>query len=160
MSPDSDLTKKCRYCGKPIAEGASCMDCTITDLEMPEAWLASAQLTDVAAPSFLVNTQTTERAAVTFPKCKLGRDRTNQIVIDDGYCSRFHSWITYEDGHYYIEDLGSTNGTLLNGTPLTNRRPLINADRVRVGRTDFTFLLERPPAPATTLDQTDTLKID
>jgi len=134
----------CKYCGKPLSADAACVDCTLTDLTVSEALSDSAKLTDLEpAPAHLLESHTLNRFPVKVQKVKIGRDPTNQVVIaDDPYTSRFHAWITVEDGHYFVEDLGSTNGTLLNGSPLTRRRPLLHGDRVRIGRSDFTFFVE------------------
>lgn len=45
----------------------------------------------------------------------VGRDPTCDIVIIDPYVSRVHAKIFYRDGKWYIEDLGSKNGTYVNG---------------------------------------------
>jgi pSer/pThr/pTyr-binding forkhead associated (FHA) protein len=39
-----------------------------------------------------------------------------------------------------IEDLGSTNGTYLNGSPLSGPQPLHPGDRIRIGDSEFSFL--------------------
>ena len=45
----------------------------------------------------------------------LGRDATNDIAIDDAEVSRFHLRLIWQGNGYAIEDLGSTNGTRING---------------------------------------------
>ncbi|MCA9805021.1 MAG: FHA domain-containing protein [Cyanobacteria bacterium HKST-UBA02] len=77
-------------------------------------------------------------------KVKIGRDPTNQVVVaEDTFASRHHAWITFEDGDFWIEDLGSTNGTLLNGHPVVKRQVLSTGDKIRVGHTELTFEVER-----------------
>ena len=65
----------------------------------------------------------------------LGRDITNDIVINDPEVSRHHCRLTRGGGGYTLEDLGSTNGTFVNGQRLTGARPLGGGDVVGLGET-------------------------
>jgi predicted component of type VI protein secretion system len=65
----------------------------------------------------------------------LGRDITNDIVINDPEVSRHHMRMTRGAGGYTVEDLGSTNGTFINGQRLTGARPLRNGDMIGLGET-------------------------
>ena len=65
----------------------------------------------------------------------LGRDITNDIVINDPEVSRHHMRMTRGAGGYTIEDLGSTNGTFVNGQRLTGARPLRPGDMIGLGET-------------------------
>jgi hypothetical protein len=65
----------------------------------------------------------------------LGRDITNDIVINDPEVSRHHCRLTQGGGGYTIEDLGSTNGTFINGQRLTGARPLSHGDMIGLGET-------------------------
>jgi two-component system, cell cycle response regulator len=49
------------------------------------------------------------------PEIRIGRHPDNAMVIDDEGMSRVHARVFYEDGRYVAEDLGSSNGTYLNG---------------------------------------------
>lgn len=71
----------------------------------------------------------------------LGRETGNDIVINDLNASRQHAQIELEpQGIWVITDLGSTNGTLVNGTPV-QRRGLQDGDRIVLGVTEFVFSL-------------------
>ena len=65
----------------------------------------------------------------------LGRDITNDITINDPEVSRHHMRLTRGAGGFTAEDLGSTNGTFVNGQRLTGARPLRNGDMIGLGET-------------------------
>lgn len=65
----------------------------------------------------------------------LGRDITNDITINDPEVSRHHMRLTRGAGGYTMEDLGSTNGTFVNGQRLTGAKPLNNGDMIGLGET-------------------------
>lgn len=65
----------------------------------------------------------------------IGRDITNDIVINDPEVSRHHCRLTQGSGGYTLEDLGSTNGTFVNGQRLTGPRPLSHNDMIGLGET-------------------------
>lgn len=77
----------------------------------------------------------------------LGRDITNDIVINDPEVSRHHCRLTRGGGGYTIEDLGSTNGTFINGQRLTGARPLVGGDMVGLGETVTLGYESTIPAP-------------
>jgi pSer/pThr/pTyr-binding forkhead associated (FHA) protein len=70
----------------------------------------------------------------------IGRSNVNHIEVKDSLVSRVHALITVEDGQYFLDDLGSTNGTFLNGTAITRRQPLNDRDTIRLGESIFTFV--------------------
>lgn len=65
----------------------------------------------------------------------LGRDITNDIVINDREVSRHHLRLVRSGGNLTIEDLGSTNGTFVNGKRVSGVTPLQNGDMVGLGET-------------------------
>lgn len=72
----------------------------------------------------------------------IGRGGRNDIALDDSAASRDHAVIVQQDGDFYIQDLGSANGTLVNGEEITRHR-LRDEDEVTVGRTALRFKFTR-----------------
>jgi pSer/pThr/pTyr-binding forkhead associated (FHA) protein len=68
---------------------------------------------------------------------EIGREASTGLSIDDEQASRRHTRVTAEGDHALVEDLGSTNGTYLNGQPIEGQRTLRPGDRLRVGLTIF-----------------------
>lgn len=63
----------------------------------------------------------------------VGRRPEAELFIDDSQVSRRHSRLWRSEGHVYVEDLGSTNGTRVNGVPIHGRQRLGPGDEVEVG---------------------------
>ncbi len=71
----------------------------------------------------------------------IGRDSDCEISVDDTFMSHRHARIFKEKDGYYLEDLESTNGTLLNGKPLEEDAvELLDGDRLCIGQLEFVFL--------------------
>ena len=67
----------------------------------------------------------------------IGRSAEADVRIEDRYASGVHARIFTRDGRTYIEDMNSTNGTLLNDATLAGEAELIDGDVVRIGDTEF-----------------------
>ncbi len=76
-----------------------------------------------------------------------GRD-PEQILLRDPEVSRRHASVEPADGLYWLRDLGSTNGTGLNGSPVTEPELLRDGDRIRIGGTVIKFTLVDPAEAA------------
>jgi predicted component of type VI protein secretion system len=63
----------------------------------------------------------------------VGRDPSNPVSINDGEISRRHAKLTWKGASYVLEDLGSTNGTFVNGTRLSAPLALKPGDAVSFG---------------------------
>ncbi len=72
----------------------------------------------------------------------LGRDVNNAIVIDDQFASSEHAVLTFRGRTWYVEDLESTNGTFVNGSPVDGVAPLSYGDELQIGQ--VRMRLERP----------------
>ncbi len=62
----------------------------------------------------------------------IGRGGDCDIVLDDRQVSRIHARIAWRDDHYEIEDLGSKNGTHLNGRDVAGRHELRDGDEIQI----------------------------
>jgi hypothetical protein len=69
----------------------------------------------------------------------IGRSGESDVRIEDRYASGLHARIFSREGRTYIEDMRSTNGTLLNDAELKGEAELIDGDVVRIGDTEFRF---------------------
>jgi pSer/pThr/pTyr-binding forkhead associated (FHA) protein len=71
----------------------------------------------------------------------LGRKSTCSITIDDALVSREHTRIFQDGAVYYVEDLGSSNGTYLNEVQI-RKTALTSGDRIRIGDTVLIFIAD------------------
>lgn len=67
----------------------------------------------------------------------LGRDVNNAVVVDDPFVSAEHAILTFRGRNWYVEDLGSTNGTFVNGVPVETVAALGFGDEVQLGEVRF-----------------------
>jgi ABC transport system ATP-binding/permease protein len=72
----------------------------------------------------------------------LGRLPDNSICFIDGRLSRHHARIDFRDGGYWLSDLGSQNGTLVNDHPVTEAHRLQASDSIELGTTRLTVMLD------------------
>lgn len=84
------------------------------------------------------------RYDITAVKTRLGRDPSNDVVVDFISVSRHHAQITQEKLDFFIEDLRSRNGTYVNGRLLTERQQLREGDEVEICDILFRFFLGEP----------------
>jgi len=86
----------------------------------------------------------------------VGRTEAADIALADASVSRRHARLFCQDGRWLVEDLGSRNGTLLNGKPVKGALPLNPGDRIRIGDTTLRRPalggLPAPPGEATCID--------
>ncbi len=69
----------------------------------------------------------------------IGRTPGNTIVLDNSYTSAQHALITHRDTQWWIEDLGSRNGTLVNNIPVNEPTALSNGDVIAIGDVSITL---------------------
>jgi Nif-specific regulatory protein len=80
-------------------------------------------------------------------RCTLGRAATNRVVLKDELCSREHAEVYRNNGQWFVRDMGSLNGTRLNGVPVTEERILEPKDDILVGKTHLVFVEEMQQLP-------------
>jgi len=87
---------------------------------------------------------------VTFqkPVVTLGRSTRNDVCLEDILISRLHAEIREEAGAYWLTDLGSANGTFLNGERLQGPVRIQTGDVIQMGRSRLTVEVAVPRAPA------------
>ena len=69
----------------------------------------------------------------------LGRGDGADIRLEDAFASTRHARLVPQGDVIVLEDLGSTNGTYLNGEPLRGPQPLHVGDQIKIGDSEFTF---------------------
>lgn len=88
-------------------------------------------------------------AEVAGPVVSVGRRPDNTVCLEDSGVSKYHAVIEQRGEHYFITDLGSSNGTTVNDEPLVSRRPLRDGDIVCIGgNSTLEFHLEAAPGGA------------
>jgi hypothetical protein len=89
-------------------------------------------------PETLVQLGTDREWKLESEEVGLGRSSSNTIVIDDPNVSRAHARMVKRGEDWWIVDLGSTNGTLVNNSAVKERR-LTPGDRITIGGSEFEF---------------------
>ena len=120
----------CPHCGSPAQPGTLfCGACggSLAPAAAPQA-AAGWQLRIVSGPN-------AGRSYKLGAKTTLGRSRENDIRLEESEASRQHAVLTLAGGGVTIQDLGSTNGTMVNGARISQRVALQPGDRVQIGGT-------------------------
>ena len=98
-------------------------------LALPQAWL-TIRLPQAAPQMYHIRK----------PVVNIGRQLSNDIIVEDKRVSRYHAQIKYQsDGQFVIYDLGSTNGITINNTPQMRQHTLRSGDHFTIGSYDFYF---------------------
>ncbi len=79
-----------------------------------------------------------------FGGLSIGRSPDADVRIEDRFASGIHARLYSRGAAYFVEDLGSTNGTFLNGAVLEGEAELSDLDEIKIGDTEFRFELQVP----------------
>jgi serine phosphatase RsbU (regulator of sigma subunit) len=88
------------------------------------------------------------RVDLTKPVLSIGRSRESDVFLPDQWLSRHHAEVRLRDQGCYLADLGSKNGTLLNGLRLAGEQRLRHGDVITLGEHVLTYLAEEAVAAA------------
>lgn len=72
-------------------------------------------------------------------KTIIGRELDCDIIMNTGNCSRHHTCVTRKENHVLVEDLNSSNGTFVNGSPITTKYELKHLDVMQIAETVFIY---------------------
>ena len=82
-----------------------------------------------------------EVSVVSSGETTIGRDTASSVVLDDPQASRHHARIVFKEDSFWLEDLGSTNGTRVNGESVKKHKLQPN-EQIGVGDAVLTFVYE------------------
>ena len=90
---------------------------------------------------------------------RLGRTADNDVVVRDPNASRAHCRLFVQDGKHWLEDLGSANGTTVNGDPIQGAVPVKSGDVIGIGEVVFAFAIRssRSGPSTSAFDERDTV---
>ena len=83
-----------------------------------------------------------DKISITKEPVVIGRLSTNDVVLSDPNVSRRHAELRRDAGRWVLVDLGSTNGTVVNGK-LSREHPLKDGDKLTFGKTELVFKQQR-----------------
>src|SRR5215211_3587874 len=81
------------------------------------------------------------------PRITIGRQAANHVVVDDQRASRAHCVIEQTRAGFLVRDLGSSNGTLLNGERVEGAVELNPGDVINIGMTTLKYLISNEEEP-------------
>ena len=110
---------------------------TVGDIALSDFQRYDARLRIVGALTPIAG-HTTEKLVISESEAIIGRDPKSKIVLSDSGVSRQHARVYQTDTDFVIEDLGSSNGTYVDGVPIVSC-VLHGGDSVQIGHSLFLF---------------------
>ncbi len=86
--------------------------------------------------------QTEDKIANKLPleeQLTVGRSDSCSLCLEDNYVSSLHAKFYHTNGRFFVEDMGSTNGTYVNGRRISYPTELRQGDRIKIGKTIVEF---------------------
>lgn len=127
------MTVQCPNCKTQNPDNSKfCLECG--------AHMSNIAATVIETPVFfeLVHMATGNSYKLKDNQLTFGRNMTSDVILDtDRFTSREHAKIVKENNEYILIDLGSTNGTYLNGQKISEPMKLNRGDIVRIGSNEF-----------------------
>lgn len=133
----------CKDCGVPLASGRQVDDDTII-IQLLEKRISPPLSTERSARLWLLDLsgEHVERVyELSDEDVIIGRREDCSVCLAGNTISRRHAQIRHQDGQYLLTDVGSTNGTLLNGEALVGEDQLHDRDEIGVGIYKLIFRL-------------------
>lgn len=128
----------------PLSAG-DCLQMSCTRLQVvddPVSQIAEplcAKVSGIAKTGFAPTGAMTRSIPMTGQALRIGRDPSNEIVLDHPVISRFHAKIVTHDNRYYLQDLQSMNGTYASGVRVTGQKELLPGELVQIGGYRYVF---------------------
>ncbi len=88
--------------------------------------------------------QVAEVIPLTRLRTTIGRSARSDVCIPDAFASRLHAEVRKEGDGYWLQDLGSANGTRYNGAPVKTSIPLLSGGEIQIGETTIIFDDQKP----------------
>jgi VWFA-related protein len=130
---------------RPAAASSEVAAAVADDATLEIASVNGAVVPTVAGPRLVVQRDGQQlEVALADDTFSIGRETNNNLVLRDPLVSRHHALITRQQDAYWIEDLKSQNGTLLDGRVRIERKQLEAGDEFAIGAARVTFATESP----------------
>jgi pSer/pThr/pTyr-binding forkhead associated (FHA) protein len=84
---------------------------------------------------------------LSIPEITLGRDPGNDCLLNDKTVSNRHARLSFHHQQWWLEDLGSTNGTFLNQEAITSPMIVTSGDQITCGKINVAIQVESPTNP-------------